>query len=65
MQKLLTLSARDNANLLQHLKSGFKHTINWNNYQSKITTQLVNLRYLNYLLDPSFHGTFWLIVWKY
>ena len=31
-----TLSTQDNANLLQQLKSGFKRTINWNKYQSKV-----------------------------
>ena len=32
---VLTLSAQDNAELLQHLKTGFKRTINWNIYQSE------------------------------
>ena len=32
----VTLSTRDNAKLLQQLKSGFKRTINWNKYQSKV-----------------------------
>ena len=36
---VLTLSTQDNAKLLQQLKSGFKRTINWNNYQSKTTTK--------------------------
>ena len=27
---VVTLSTQDNENLLQHLKSGFKRTINWN-----------------------------------
>ena len=39
--------------LLQQLKSGFKRTINWNNYQSKVTIQTPKL-YLDYLIDPSF-----------
>ena len=30
-----TLSAQDNAKLLQQLKSGFKRTITWNKYQKK------------------------------
>ena len=30
------LSAQDNARLIRQLKSGFKRTINWNNYQSKV-----------------------------
>ena len=28
---VVTLSAQDNAKLLQQLKNGFKRTINWNN----------------------------------
>ena len=33
---IVTLSTQDNAKLLQQLKSGFKRTINWNKYQSKV-----------------------------
>ena len=51
----VTLSAEDNAKLLQQLKSGFKGTINWNKYQSSIKTYAQN-RYLNHLVDPSFQG---------
>ena len=36
---VVTLSTQDNAQLLQQLKSAFKRTINWYNYQSKITIQ--------------------------
>ena len=36
---VVTLSTQDNAKLLQQLKSGFKRTINWNKYQSKVTEQ--------------------------
>ena len=50
-----TLSTQDNAKLLLQLKSGFKRTLNWNKYQSKVTKQAVNL-YIDYLVDPSFHG---------
>ena len=35
----VTLSTQDQAKLLQQLKSGFKRTINWNKYQSKVTEQ--------------------------
>ena len=31
---VVNLSTQDNAKLLQQLKSGFRRTINWNNYQS-------------------------------
>ena len=37
------------------MKSGFKKTIHWNKYQSKVTRQVPN-PYLDYLIDPSFQG---------
>ena len=40
---------------MKQLESGFKRTINWNKYQSKLTGQTQN-RYLDYLIDPSFQG---------
>ena len=52
---VLTLSAQDNARLLQQLKSGFKRTINWNEYESNIKTYAQS-RYLNHLINPSFQG---------
>ena len=52
---VVTLSTQDNAKLLQQLKSGFKRTINWNKYQSKIKVQAPN-PYLDYLVDLSFQG---------
>ena len=39
---LVVLSTDDNGKLLQQLKSSFKHTINWNKYQSKTTIQAPN-----------------------
>ena len=33
------LSTQDNAKVLQKLKSGFKRTINWSKYQSKVSTE--------------------------
>ena len=50
---VLTLSTQDNAKLLEQLKSGFKRTINWNKYQTKISTERIN-QYLDLLIDPSF-----------
>ena len=35
---VITLSTQDNAKLLQQLKSDFKRTINWNQYQSEPKT---------------------------
>ena len=52
---VVTLSTQDNAKLLQQLKSGFKRTINWNKYQLDPKTYSKN-RYLNHLVNPSFHG---------
>ena len=52
---VVTLSTQDNAKLLQQSKSGFKRTINWKKYQSKVTIQALN-PYLDYLIDPSFQG---------
>ena len=46
---VVTSSTQDNAKL----KSGFKRTINWNKYQSKVPTERQN-QYLNFLIDPSF-----------
>ena len=40
---------------MKQLESGFKRTIDWNKYQSKITEQAQN-RYLNFLIYPSFQG---------
>ena len=50
---IVTLSTQDNVKLLQQLKSGFKRTISWNKYQSKVTIQMPN-PHLDYLIDPSF-----------
>ena len=44
-----------NANLLQQLKSGFKITVNWNKFQSKVTMSTKN-QCLDTLLDASFQG---------
>ena len=45
----LYLSTQDNTKLLKQLKSGFKFTVNWNKFQSKITTETRN-QYLDYLI---------------
>ena len=44
---VVTLSIQDNAKLLQQLKSGFKTTINWNKYQTKVSAEGVN-QYLHF-----------------
>ena len=48
----VTLLAQDNIKLFQQLKLGFKRTINWNKYQSKVTIQAQN----PHLEDSIFQG---------
>ena len=49
------LPTQDNVKLLEQLKCGFKRTIDWNKYQSKVSTQIQN-QYLNFLIDSSLEG---------
>ena len=48
-----TLSAEDDNELLEQLKTGFKRTIKWNKYRSEMFNQTKNNN-LNYLIDPTF-----------
>ena len=50
---IVALSKQNNTKLLQQLKSGFKSKKSQN--QSKVKMQAPN-SYLDYLIDPSFHG---------
>ena len=50
---VVTLSAENDNKLLEQLKTGFKGTIKWNNYRSKMSNQTKNNN-LNYLIDPTF-----------
>ena len=52
---ILTLLTKDNAKLLQQLKSDFKRIIYWNKHQSKVSIGRQK-QYLGYLIDPSFQG---------
>ena len=52
---VVTLSRKDNAKLLQQLKSSFKRIINWNKYESSLKKHAQN-RYLNHLINPCFQG---------
>ena len=52
---VVTLSTQDNAKLLQQLKLGFKRTVNWNKYQSKVSMQAPNPN-VDYLTESSFQG---------
>ena len=50
---VVTLSTKNDNNFLEQLKSGFKRTIIWNKYRSKMTNQ-TKTNYLNYLIDSTF-----------
>ena len=50
---VVTLSTKENAKLLQQLKSGFKRVINWNKYSSEPELLRRNPNF-NYLIEPSF-----------
>ena len=50
---VVTLSAENDNNLLEQLKSGFRRTIKWNKYMSQMSNQNKNNN-LNYLIDPTF-----------
>ena len=52
---VVTLSTRDNSQLLQQLKPGFKRVISWNKYLSKPELLAQNPN-LNNLVEPSFQG---------
>ena len=52
---VVTLSTEDNVKLLEQLQSDFKRTINWNKYQTKVSTKRIN-QCLDFLIDPSFQG---------
>ena len=50
---VVTLSAEEDNELLNQLKSRFKRTIKWNKYMSQMSNQVANNN-LNYLIDPTF-----------
>ena len=50
---VITLSAENDNELLEQLKTGFKRTIKWNKYRSEMSNQTKNNN-LNYLIDPTF-----------
>ena len=50
---VVTLSTKNDKKLLEQLKLGFKETVKWNKYRSKMTIQSNNNN-LNYLIDPAF-----------
>ena len=53
---VVTLLIDDNAKHLKLLKSGFKYTINWNEYEPKTKTQNASNQYFDFLIEPSLQG---------
>ena len=53
----VTLSAKDNVNLTKQLNEGFKRSVYWNEYKSKIEAKaLDNNNITRFPLDASFQG---------
>ena len=52
---IVTLSTQDNTKLLKQLKPGFKRTVNFNKYQSKVSTERQKQN-LDFLFGRSFQG---------
>ena len=50
---VVTLSTKNDNNLLEQLKSGIKKTIKWNKYRSEMTNE-TETNPLNHLIDPTF-----------
>ena len=50
---VVTLSTQNNEKLITQLKSGLKGTINWNEYEPKLTVDHQNW-YLEFLINPRF-----------
>ena len=54
---IVTLSTKDNLNLTKQLKEGFKRSVCWNEFKSKIETQEANANNLKrFPIDASFQG---------
>ena len=54
---VVTLSTKDNVNLTKQLDEGFKKSVYWNEYQSKIETKTAdNNNVARFPLDASFQG---------
>ena len=60
---VVTLSTKDKVNLTKHLDKGFKRSVYWNEYKSKIETKTAdNNNVTRFPLDTSFQGVNRLLV---
>ena len=54
---VIALSSKDNLNLTKHIDEGFKRSVYWNEYKSKIETKVAdNNNVTRFPLDASFQG---------
>ena len=54
---IVTLSTKDNVNVTNQLNEGFKRSVYWNEYKSKIETQEANDQiFTRFPFDASFQG---------
>ena len=53
---IVTLSAKDNVNLIKQLNEGFKRSVYWNEYKSEIDAYSSKDTFTKLFLDPSFQG---------
>ena len=54
---VVSLSTKDNENLIKQLDGGFKRSVDWNEYKSKIETKAAdNNNVTRFTLDASFQG---------
>ena len=60
---IVTLSMKDNINVLENIKQGFKRIISWNKYRSEVTRQPKNnkLDYMIYVAFMNISGLFVLL----
>ena len=55
--QVVTLSTKDNVNMSKQLDKGFKRSVYWNEYKSKIETETAdNNNVVRFPLDASFQG---------
>ena len=53
---IVTLSTKDSVNLTKQLREGFKRSVYWNSYQTKLSKVIEKRKNLCELLNASFQG---------
>ena len=62
---IVTLSTKESENLTKQLSEGFKRSVYWNSYQTKLAKVIEKGKNLYELLNPSFHNVRRLFVLAY